>query len=295
MTDEMPPGVQGYVPPLSAWRENNVLIFGVALFSILLVLLGWLGWRLQPDGLQTAHFVFFGLLLLVVLFALLREWRHRYRNRQQCALQADDEGLWPAHLERDAALVRWADIDDAQYEVNTTHSGLTLLGRHQALLRIDCRLSGYAELCERVFANMQRPLPELPQLYRAGWRWVWNSLLAGIFILGFCFFSSTKDLVLPLLIAASLMCSAYGDPISLNIDQYGLTLRRCFRKAVQYRWDEIEKVSLEAGQGANVTVKLALKSGKAMLLLRLPGDKPGGPVPCIDLYRLLHHQLAQRG
>ncbi len=298
MTDHVESGVKCYAPPVSARRENTVLVFGVTLFSVLIIFLGWLGWRMQPDGLQIAYFVFFGLLFLVLLGALLREWRHRFRNRQQCALLADDDGLWSAHLGRDAALVRWTDIDDAQYEINTTHSALTLLGRHQALLRIDGRLCGYAELCGRVFDHMQRPVLSLPQTYRSGWRWMEVILLpVAAFMIWSAISGEIEVMLVPLVFFALSASEVYAKFDRLTVDEQGLTLAyRRFRKPVHYRWDEIDSVTLQAvPQTSNVVLyaRLRLKNGQTVLLDGFPGHQPGGPIPCIDLYRLLRWQLNQ--
>ena len=300
MTDHVESGVKCYAPPVSARRENTVLVFGVTLFSVLIIFLGWLGWRMQPDGLQIAYFVFFGLLFLVLLGALLREWRHRFRNRQQCVLLIDDDGLWPAHLARDAALVHWADIDDAQYEINTTHSALTLLGRHQVLLRIDGRLCGYAELCGRVFDHMQWSVLSLPQTYRTGWFGVEPLLVSVTVFLVWAMLSGNFDLMItPLVFFGIGVRTIYGKPNRLTIDEQGLTLAyRRFRKPVHYRWDEIDRIALKTARQTSeviLSVQLCLKNGQTVLLDGFPGHQPGGPIPCIDLYRLLRQQLDQHG
>ena len=194
--------------------------------------------------------------------------------------------------------MRWTDIDDAQYEINTTHSALTLLGRHQALLRIDGRLCGYAELCGRVFDHMQRPVLSLPQTYRSGWRWLEVILYIMVAIMAWrLLFGYITDPFVPLWICAICAWWAYAKFDRLTVDEQGLTLAyRRFRKPVHYRWDEIDSVTLQAvPQTSNVVLyaRLRLKNGQTVLLDGFPGHQPGGPIPCIDLYRLLRWQLNQ--
>lgn len=299
MPNDAMSSVQRYAPPLSAFRENAVLIFGMALFAGLLVLLGWLGWRLQPDGWQIAFFAFFGLMLLSILGALLGAWCRARRSRRQCALLADDDGLWLAHLERAQTLVRWADIDDARYDLGSMNSGLVLQGRGRDLLRIDRRLTGYEALCAQVFWQIHRPAmpePVTPTISKANHivRWFLPCLLlCGALFLWWKLGNDHLSAPLVLLVIA-IGLAVCGMLLSVQPDERGIRLTYSgFRKPVFYRWDEVDNVRLQTlSEGPVLHVALLLKTGRMVLLRGFTGDeRKNSPIPCIYLYRQIRRQF----
>ncbi len=262
---------------------------------------------MQLSGGQVFFFIIIGLLLAVVLYALRREWRY-HRGRQTCALVMNEEGLWPAHLDKADALVRWMDIDDAHYDLNSTKGALILQGKCRDLIRIDRRLADYEALCTQIFLNMRRPIPDIPPILSAPketlfLRWFVPCLPVPLAIIGWATSNggNIANIVFGLLLFTSFVLARHGTLRGLTIDRQGIALvYQGFRKPAAYRWDEIKDAVLQTqGAGPVLDVKLLLKNGQSILLPGFSGDsrswgKENKPIPCADLYRLVHQQLNRR-
>ena len=297
---------QLYALVSSVWQEWALLVFGAVWFVLLLPLFTWLGWRMPAGVGKIAFFLLAGLLLALLLYGVRREWRHSGRGREHCALLADVDGLWPAHLDRARALVRWADIDDARYDLGPAQGALVLQGKGRDLLRIDRRLDGYASLCELVFQRLQRPLPPLLPAPPGGIRREYLSrwfvpalpLVFAVVIWLTANGSFFWNALIGLLLLITAVLAVWRAPVALGVDEAGVTLvYQGWHRPVVYGWDELADVDLCARvRSPLLTVRLLLKDGRSVALHGFSGDsrshyKQNQSFPCMDLYRQVVRRL----
>lgn len=305
VTDTATGTAQRYEPVTSVQREHRRWWFGVVWFAMLLPLLIWLGWRMPSGVGQIVYFPFVTLLALLVLYTLRREWRHGHGGRENCALLADDDGLWPAHLAKTDALVRWGHVDDAVYELGPAPGALILLDKGRRVLRIDRRLAGYETLCAQVFQRMRRPIPALPSIglmpkTEMFFRWV----VPVASVSGTVFFwvwegdGAVGKGLAGLLLLISIVFVLYGPLMGLSVDEKGVSLIYSgFRSKVTYAWDEIADVALQMHSvNSPLCIKLLMKNGQSVVLRDFSGDsrshyKENQPFPCMDGYRLIRQRL----
>ena len=103
-----------------------------------------------------------------------------------CAVSVDDEGLWPAHLSRDTALIRWNRVHWARERPFLQRLDL-LDANGEVLMKLEYQLSGFEALRARVVENAQPPAPPaFPATYAKplAWHVFHIACIAGFSLLG---------------------------------------------------------------------------------------------------------------
>lgn len=145
--------------------------WGLIAFAVLFIALPFLpDEQATPDPMGT-----FGLSLVgVIFFGTLGGYGlWTVKRLPHCAVAIDDEGIWPAHLPKATALVRWENIHSTRERM--TQQRLDLLGANgRPLLKLEYQLADFEALRAQVSARI-RPSPTLtvpatyakPSIYHA--------------------------------------------------------------------------------------------------------------------------------
>jgi hypothetical protein len=168
-----------------------------------------------------------------------------------CAVTADEEGLWPAHREREEALVPWDAIADVRQ--HAARRFLELLDeRGDRLLRLEYQLEGYGDLRRRVLEHLRHTVRvDLPEpFYRPARFYIFQFSLAaglvalGVYLAGHNMFAALILLAVAVVRAGNAILTLRG----LTLDRDHLTVHYPFRtETVPY--ETVEDVALVDWRG----------------------------------------------
>lgn len=215
------------------------LVLGLSFPALLLLTTG--EWPPESDG---AVIVVAGGAALFLGFALLAVVS--LRRVPLSAMTIDAEGIWPAHEQREAALVPWGAIRDVR-----GHSLRQFLelrdAAGQRLLRVEYLLEDFAELRERIIERVEPPLAaDAPARFsrKPLYHVVYPLLIAGLAALGWYLFSLNIWAGGGSLALAGLAALGYAiRPTGVSLDDAGLTLHAPL-SARTLPYEEIEEVRL---------------------------------------------------
>jgi hypothetical protein len=262
-------------PQTYAISNGYRLILRVSLGVFLLFGFGFLGllWLAEgpglPDGVGPYLVVAVGSGLFFVLAAAARRTLKRIPF---CAVTVDEEGLWPAHREREEALIPWDAITDVRQHA-ARHFLELLDERGDRLLRLEYQLEEYADLRRRVLEHLRQSVSvDPPERFarKPAYHVFQYALVAALVVGGGYLARHNPYLALIPLGLAALLAAAYVRGLcALTLDTDGLTLHYPFTShTVPY--DTVDDVALLDRRGRGTVesvVRVTFTDGRRPLTL----------------------------
>ena len=193
------------------------------------------------------------------------------------AVTVDADGVWPAHLPKEKAILRWPEIVDLRER--PMGQRLDLVDDDGAvLLRLEYQLAGFERLRALVVERSRKPkrIPALPAIYSKGWIFhVGNLTVAcGAAVLGW--YTGSTLLLAGTLIVAGLILREYFATVSKVVVGRMLLEVHYPLRSHRYRYDQIESMTLgdsfERGTRLPLVQVGVRGSGKRIKLQGLNGD-----------------------
>ena len=188
------------------------------------------------------------------------------------AVTADEEGLWPAHREREEALIPWDAITGVRQHP-ARHFLELLDDRGDRLLRLEYQLEGYADLRRRVLEHLRQSVSVDPpeRFARKPVYHVFQYALAAALVVGGGYLARHNPYLalIPLGLAALLAAAYVRGLFALTLDTDGLTLHYPFTsQTVPY--DTVDDVALLDRRGRGTVesvVRVTFTDGRRPLTL----------------------------